>query len=70
MGRPTGDGIRIEVSEKSKGSRDFEYGRQHSCVYNDYAEKVLMPAMDQAVLKEAKALEAAGKYEDHAIWNY
>lgn len=32
--------------------------------YNDYAEKVLMPAMDQAVLKEAKALEAAGKYED------
>ncbi|WP_222612393.1 proline iminopeptidase-family hydrolase [Undibacterium flavidum] len=32
--------------------------------YNDYAKKVLMPAMDQAVLKEAQALETAGKYED------
>lgn len=32
--------------------------------YNDYAQKVLMPAMDQAVLKETQALEAAGKYED------
>jgi proline iminopeptidase len=32
--------------------------------YNDYAKKVLMPAMDQTVLKEILALEAAGKYED------
>ncbi|MBY0573506.1 MAG: proline iminopeptidase-family hydrolase [Undibacterium sp.] len=32
--------------------------------YNDYAKKVLMPAMDQTVLKEAQALEAAGKYQD------
>ncbi len=32
--------------------------------YNDYAKNVLMPAMDQAVLKETQALEAAGKYED------
>jgi proline iminopeptidase len=32
--------------------------------YNDYAQKILMPAMDQAVLKETQALEAAGKYED------
>jgi proline iminopeptidase len=32
--------------------------------YNQYAEKVLMPAMDQAVLKEVKQLEAAGKYTD------
>jgi proline iminopeptidase len=32
--------------------------------YNAYAEKVLMPAMDQKVLAEAKQLEAAGKYED------
>ena len=32
--------------------------------YNDYAQKVLMPAMDQTVLKETQALEAAGKYED------
>ena len=28
--------------------------------YNDYAERVLMPAMDQAALAEIKALEAAG----------
>jgi proline iminopeptidase len=32
--------------------------------YNEYAEKVLMPAMDQKVLAEVKQLEAAGKYED------
>jgi proline iminopeptidase len=32
--------------------------------YNDYAQKVLMPAMDQGVLAEVKRLEAAGKYED------
>lgn len=29
--------------------------------YNDYARRVLMPAMDQALLAEVKALEAAGK---------
>lgn len=32
--------------------------------YNEYAGKVLMPAMDQKVLAEIKKLEAAGKYED------
>ena len=32
--------------------------------YNEYAEKVLMPAMDQAALAEIKTLERAGKYED------
>ena len=32
--------------------------------YNEYAEKVLMPAMDQKVLAEVKRMEAAGKYED------
>ena len=32
--------------------------------YNDYAQKVLMPAMDQKVLAEVKALESAGKYTD------
>jgi len=32
--------------------------------YNEYARKVLMPAMDQKVLAEIKKLEAAGKYED------
>src|SRR5262249_32587025 len=32
--------------------------------YNEYAKKVLMPAMDQKALAEIKKLEAAGKYED------
>jgi len=32
--------------------------------YNEYAEKVIMPAMDQAALREIKSLERAGKYED------
>jgi proline iminopeptidase len=32
--------------------------------YNEYAQKVLMPAMDQKALAEIKALEAAGKYEN------
>lgn len=32
--------------------------------YNEYAEKVLMPAMDQAALGEIKSLEAAGDYEN------
>jgi proline iminopeptidase len=31
--------------------------------YNEYAEKVLMPAMDQKVLAEIKKLEAAKQYE-------
>lgn len=31
--------------------------------YNEYAQKVLMPEMDQAVLAEIKRLEAAGQYE-------
>ena len=31
--------------------------------YNEYASKVLMPAMDQQVLAEIKKLEAAGQYE-------
>lgn len=33
-------------------------------LYNEYAEKVLMPAMDQKALEEIKRLEAAGEYED------
>jgi proline iminopeptidase len=32
--------------------------------YNRYAHEVLMPAMDQKVLAEIKALEAAGKFDD------
>jgi len=32
--------------------------------YNEYARKVLMPAMDQKVLAEVKQLEAAKKYDD------
>lgn len=32
--------------------------------YNDYAKKVLEPAMDQAVLAEIKRLEASGKTEE------
>jgi proline iminopeptidase len=32
--------------------------------YNEYASKVLMPAMDQKGLAEIKQLEAAGKYSD------
>lgn len=32
--------------------------------YNEYAEKVLMPAMDQKVLAEVKQLEKAGKHTD------
>lgn len=32
--------------------------------YNEYAEKTLMPAMDQEVLAEIKRLEAAGQVED------
>jgi proline iminopeptidase len=32
--------------------------------YNEYAEKVLMPAMDQNVLAEVKRLESTGKYQD------
>jgi proline iminopeptidase len=32
--------------------------------YSRYAQKVLMPAMDQKALAEIKALEAAGKYDD------
>lgn len=32
--------------------------------YNEYAEKVLMPTMDPAVLAEIKALEAAKDYEN------
>ena len=32
--------------------------------YNEYAEKVIMPAMDQKALAEIKALEREKKYED------
>jgi proline iminopeptidase len=32
--------------------------------YNEYAQKVLMPAMDQKALAEIKRLEAAGQYEN------
>jgi proline iminopeptidase len=32
--------------------------------YNDYAERVLMPAMDQAALAEIKQLEADGRTDD------
>ena len=32
--------------------------------YNEYAETVIMPAMDQAVLAEIKGYEAAGDYEN------
>ncbi|MBI3716481.1 MAG: proline iminopeptidase-family hydrolase [Betaproteobacteria bacterium] len=32
--------------------------------YNEYARKVLMPAMDQKALAEIRKLEAEGKYED------
>lgn len=32
--------------------------------YNQYANTVLMPAMDQTVLAEVKQIEASGKYDD------
>jgi proline iminopeptidase len=32
--------------------------------YNDYAQKVLMPAMDQKVLAELKAIEAKGDFQN------
>jgi len=32
--------------------------------YNDYANRVLMPAMDQKALAEIRSLDAAGKFED------
>jgi proline iminopeptidase len=32
--------------------------------YNEYAERVLMPEMDQAALAEIKSLEASGQIED------
>lgn len=32
--------------------------------YNEYAEKVIMPAMDQTVLAEIKVYEAAGDYDN------
>ena len=32
--------------------------------YNDYAQSVLMPAMDQTALAEIKKLEAAGQHEN------
>ena len=32
--------------------------------YNEYAQKVLMPAMNQKALAEIKRLEAAGQYDD------
>ncbi len=35
--------------------------------YNEYARKVLMPKMDQAVLEEIKRMEAAGDYEKSAL---
>jgi len=35
-----------------------------SPAYNDYAKKVLMPAMDQTALAEIQRLEAAGKTEE------
>jgi proline iminopeptidase len=35
-----------------------------SRLYNDYAEKVLMPAMDQDVLAEIKRFEAEGRTDD------
>ncbi len=32
--------------------------------YNDYAKRVIMPAMDQKLLAEVKAMEASGKTDD------
>lgn len=32
--------------------------------YNEYANRVLMPAMDQKVLAEVKKIEAAGRYDE------
>ena len=37
--------------------------------YTAYAEEVLMPAMDQSVLAEIKALEAAGDIENPRTWS-
>ena len=37
--------------------------------YNEYANTVLMPAMDQKVLAEVKALEAQETSAIHDIWN-
>jgi len=37
--------------------------------YNAYAKRVLMPAMNQAALKEIQRLESEGKYEDPKYMN-
>jgi proline iminopeptidase len=38
--------------------------------YNDYARRVLMPPMDQALLGEVQRMEAEGRTEDLATWRY
>ena len=37
--------------------------------YNAYAEQVLMPQMDQAVLAEIKAFEARGRPRTRGMWS-
>ena len=37
--------------------------------YNDYAENVLMPAMDQNALAEIKRFEAAGTPTTRGTWS-
>ena len=59
-----GDGVRAEVPAAPQRARHLEHDGRASRQYNEYAEKVLMPAMDQKALAEIKQLEAAGKYED------
>ena len=42
----------------------FSLQNSKGATNNRYAEQVLAKQMDPAVVKEIKALEAAGKYED------
>ena len=37
--------------------------------YNEYANDVLMPEMDPAVLAEIQALEARKEFETRATWS-
>jgi proline iminopeptidase len=66
LGQSWGGMLAIEYALKYQHLKGLIISNMMASIpaYNEYASKVLMPAMDQTVLAEIKHLEAAGQYEN------
>jgi len=69
VGRNTRDRVRSEIPVAPPAALIISNMMMgHAAAYNAYAQEVLMPGIDPAVLAEIKRIEEAEQYEGPALY--